>query len=81
MATHSISWRIPGMGEPGELPSMGSHRVKTGLEQFSSSSSTITVPVQFSLVAQLCLTLCDPMDCSTRGLPVHYQLLKFTHIH
>ena len=29
MATHSIvpAWRIPGMGEPGELPSMGSHRI------------------------------------------------------
>ena len=81
MATHSISWRIPGMGEPGELPSMGSHRVKTGLEQFSSSSSSITVPVQFSLGTQSCPTRCAPMDCSTRGLPVHYQLLKFTHIH
>ena len=28
---------------------------------------------QFSSVAQSCLTLCDPMDCSTPGLPVHYQ--------
>ena len=30
MATHSsvLAWRIPGMGEPGELPSMGSHRVE-----------------------------------------------------
>ena len=30
--------------------------------------------VQFSLVAQSCSTLCDPMDCSTPGLPVHCQL-------
>ena len=30
--------------------------------------------VQFSSVAQLCLTLCDPMDCSTPSLPVHHQL-------
>ena len=29
---------------------------------------------QFSSVAQSCLTLCDPMDCSTPGLPVHHQL-------
>ena len=29
---------------------------------------------QFSSVAQPCLTLCDPMDCSTPGLPVHHQL-------
>ena len=32
----------------------------------------------FSSVAQLCLTLCDPMDCSTPGLSVHHQLPEFT---
>ena len=32
--------------------------------------------IQFSSVAQSCPTLCDPMDCSTRGLPVHHQLLE-----
>ena len=39
--------------------------------------------VQFSSVAQLCLTLCDPMNGSTPGLPVHHQLPEFTktHIH
>ena len=30
--------------------------------------------VQFSAVTQSCLILCDPMDCSTPGLPVHHQL-------
>ena len=38
---------------------------------------------QFSSVAQLCLTLCDSMDCSTPGLPVHHQswsLLKLMFI-
>ena len=35
-------------------------------------------PVQFSSVTQLCLTLCDPMNHSTPGLPVHHQLLEFT---
>ena len=34
--------------------------------------------VQFSSVAQSCLTLCDPMDCSMPGLPVHHQILEFT---
>ena len=34
--------------------------------------------VQFSSVTQLCPTLCDPMDCSTPGLPVHHQLPEFT---
>ena len=33
---------------------------------------------QFSSVAQSCLTLCDPMHCSTPGLPVHHQLPEFT---
>ena len=37
--------------------------------------------VQFSLVAQLCSTLCNPMDCSTPGLPVHHQLPEFTQTH
>ena len=37
--------------------------------------------VQFSLVAQACLTLCNPMNCSTPGLPVHHQLLEFTQTH
>ena len=31
---------------------------------------------QFSSVAQSCPTLCDPIDCSTPGFPVHYQLPK-----
>ena len=37
--------------------------------------------VQFSSVAQSSLTLCNPMDCSMPGLPVHHQLLKFTQTH
>ena len=39
--------------------------------------------VKFSSVAQLCPTLCDPMDCSTPGFPVHHQLqeLAQTHVH
>ena len=34
-----------------------------------------------SLVAKLCLTLCDPMDCIMLGLPVHQQLPEFTQTH
>ena len=34
------------------------------------------IPVQFSSVTQSCLTLCDPMNRSTPGLPVHHQLLE-----
>ena len=36
---------------------------------------------QFSSVTQLCPTLCDPMNCSTPGLPVHHKLPEFTQIH
>ena len=37
--------------------------------------------VQFSSVAQSCPTLCNPMNCSTPGLPVHHQLPEFTQTH
>ena len=37
--------------------------------------------VQFSSVAQSCLTLCHPMNRSMPGLPVHHQLLEFTQTH
>ena len=37
--------------------------------------------IQFSSVAQLCLTLCDPMNCSTPGLLVHHRLLESTQTH
>ena len=40
-----------------------------------------TSSVQISSVAQSCPTLCDPMNCSTPGLPVHHQLLEFTQTH
>ena len=36
---------------------------------------------QFSSVARRCLTLCDPMNRSTLGLPVHHQLPEFTETH
>ena len=42
---------------------------------------TVEVRNQFSSVAQLCLTLCDPMDHSMPGLPVHHQLPEFTQTH
>ena len=43
--------------------------------QYSISS------VQFTSVTQFCLTLCDPMNRSTPGLPVHHQLSEFTQTH
>ena len=51
--------------------------------RFFTTSATWEVPssVQFSSVALLCLTLCDPMNRSTPGLPVHHQLPEFTQTH
>ena len=42
-----------------------------------------SITVQFSLVTQLCPTLCDPMDCRTPGFPLHHHLpeLAQTHAH
>ena len=57
------------------------------LQSFQTSGSFpmswLFKSVQFSSVAQSCLTLCDPMDCSTPGFPVHRQLPEFaqTHVH
>ena len=42
---------------------------------------TTIPPVQFSSVTQSCPTLCDPMNRSMPGLPVHHQLLEFTQTH
>ena len=41
----------------------------------------LVVSVQFSSVAQSCPTLCDPMNRSMSGLPVHHQLPEFTQTH
>ena len=78
MATHSstLAWKTPRTEEFYSLQSMESprfwHDWLLHFFQFSSSS-----------VAQLCPTLCDPMNCSTPGLPVHHQLLELiqTHVH
>ena len=43
------------------------------MDQFSS--------VQFTSVTQSCPTICNPMNCSTPGLPVHHQLPEFTQTH
>ena len=42
---------------------------------------SLVVTFQFSSVAQSCPTLCNPMNCSTPGLPVHHQLPEFTQTH
>ena len=55
--------------------------VVLGFMWVSVISSTYATSVQFSSVAQSCLTLCDPMNRSMPGLPVHHQLPEFTQTH
>ena len=58
--------------DPGHIP----HTGRWPLNQWPSPGS-----VQLSSVAQSCPTLCDPMNRSTPGLPVHHQLPEFTQTH
>ena len=44
-------------------------------------SIMINFPLQFNLVAQSCPTVCDPVDGSTPGFPVHHQLPDLAQIH
>ena len=55
--------------------------LKSLLQHHSSKASILWCSVQFSLVAQSCPTLCDPMNRNTPGLPVHHQLPEFTQTH
>ena len=46
-----------------------------------SNSLNILFFASVSSVAQLCPTVCNPMDCSTPGFPIHHQLLELTQTH
>ena len=48
---------------------------------FSNRSTVLSRSVQFSSATQSYLTLCNPMNCSMPGLPVHHQLPEFTQTH
>ena len=73
MATHSsvLAWRIPGMAEPGELPSLGSHRVghREPLPDHAGESTLLSQLCR-DRALQLCPTLCDPRDGSSPGSAV-----------
>ena len=56
------------------------HIIKYICQVFDRTFS-MSVSVQFRSVTQSCLTLCDPMNTSTPGLPVHHQLPEFTQTH
>ena len=70
----SLSWRIPrSWGQPALTVAMGLYGADLPAE---------TCCLWFSSVQLLsCIRLCDPMDCSTPGFPVHYQLPELTQAH
>ena len=57
--------------------------ISSSVIRFSSCPQSFPASIQFSSVAQSCLTLCNPINCSTPGLPVHHQLPESTpnHVH
>ena len=55
--------------------------LKLNIQKTKIMASSPISSVQFSSAAQLCPTLCDPLNCSTPGLPVHHQLPEFTQTH
>ena len=93
-----LTCTIPCTEDPGGLQSMGSQTVgqdwatNTLLSvswhmdthiSLSMWGIMVFAPIFFCSVTQSCLTLCNPMDCSTLGFPVHHQLpeLAQTHVH
>ena len=71
---------------PGHLPTKGLNPCLFHLLHWQAGSLLLVLPgkpplslsVQFSSVTQSCPTLCNPMNPSMPGLPVHHQLLEFT---
>ena len=59
-------------------PDLSTCRINGAMEGWLINSRVV---VQFSSLAQSCLTLCNYMDCSMTGLPVHHQLSEFTQTH
>ena len=59
MATHSsvLAWRIPGTGEPGGLPSMGSHRVGHNSSNLAAAAAAVTVLMVLHGFSSFCLTI------------------------
>ena len=70
---------------PVDLPNPGIESRSPSLQADSLpielSGKPFKMPYQFSSVSQSWPTLCNPMNCSTPGLPVHHQLPEFTQTH
>ena len=74
---HTPQLRVTMNFQPAErVPQTQQSKQKRNTQQVKEHDS-----VQFSSVAQSCPTLCDPMNLSMPGLPVHHQLPEFTQTH
>ena len=77
-----VAWGAWGLHPLESLRHDWAHRHTCSAWAFLKSSAKPFVgSVQSSSVVQSCLTLCDPMNHRTPGLPVHHQLLEFTQTH
>ena len=82
--TETVMVRVKKKGQiMRDLNNQGVTKFKAGLAVKGPRRRLSLSLVQFSSVAQSCSTLCDPMDCSMPGFPVHHQLLELaqTHVH
>ena len=74
--------RIIDSNYKGEIQIMMSCQILWQFKKGDKIVQLLLLPsVQFSSVAQSCLTLCNPMNCSMPGLPVHHQPPEFTQTH
>ena len=79
LSTHIFTMQVMRVKSDPGFPAHASPQVSLTRSLLSMSAGRN----QFSSAAQSCPTLCDPMDCSRPGLPVHHQLPEFaqTHVH
>ena len=77
----SVAWQPAWEGSLGENGYMHMYGWVPLLSTWNYHKIVNWLSVQFSSVAQSCPTLCNPMNRSTPGLPVHHQLPEFTQTH
>ena len=79
---HSKEWTFQFSTQVGAIQESLKMGNMDGVESFLIRFSSVQFSRSgFQLDSSLCPTLCNLMDCSTPGLPVHHQLLGYTHTH
>ena len=77
MATHSsvLAWRIPGTGEPGGLPSVGSHRVRHDWSDLAAAVAVMNLQVQFVMATGYDYRITEVLWCKGMGLDLGARIL------